>query len=136
MMRYRLMVLFLGFLLCSCAGKVGVSYVGPLPEQPAVERIAADAVDRLAAVYPPGHTNLRLLGPQTADNFSASFENGLRKKGFTISPTGTERVTWIFDELRPAKTGWYLRLKTESRTLSRTYGANGNPAAGWAEMTE
>lgn len=66
---------------CAKPGLVG-SYCGPLPEQNAVSAIAADAVDCLSALYPPGHTSLHLLQAKDAANgFTSAFETGLRAEG-------------------------------------------------------
>jgi len=95
-------------------------------------------VERLALFYPPGHTSLQLMAPAQGDAFSASLEKGLRAKGFTLSPTGTVRVSWVLDELKQEKS-WYLRLRIKdgavTRTLSRAYNAQGAPSAGFAYET-
>jgi len=135
----RYFFLLVAFLcLSGCAGRTGESYVGTLPDSSAASRIAEDAVSRLASFYPPGHTSLQLMAPAQGDAFSTNFERGLRAKGFTLSPTGTVKVSWVLDELKPEKS-WYLRLRIKdgavTRTLSRAYNAQGMPSAGFAFET-
>jgi hypothetical protein len=138
-MKQLLFILLVSLCLSGCAGKVGESYVGTLPAGQAVDRIAGDAVERLASLYPPGRTSLHLISPTKGDSFSAELENGLRGKGFTLSSTGPVRVAWVLNSIEPEKT-WYLRLKTAdssgTRTLSRAYGLQGEPLAGFAEIKE
>ena len=100
-----------------CAGGLtGESYVSPvLPEKTAVERMAADAVKKLASIYPPGHTAIELVRPQVKDSqgntlpqrpmdaFSLALEDGLRKRGFSISPDATLRLAWTLDRLPRTK---------------------------------
>ena len=97
---------------CAKPGLVG-SYCGPLPEQNAVSAIAADAVDCLSALYPPGHTSLHLLQAKDAANgFTSAFETGLRAEGFTLAVAETADVivvAYTLDEL-DEKTAWYLQL--------------------------
>jgi hypothetical protein len=144
--------------LSGCAGRLASeSYVrNPLPAQEMVSAIAEDAAAKLATIYPPGHTRLALVYPldskdrRIGDAFSQSLEDGLRKRGFTIAPAAGLRLTWTLDAL-PGKDAavaskgqeemawWYLRLKLadadkfETRTLTRMYGADGLPLAGFAE---
>jgi hypothetical protein len=165
--------------LSGCAGRLaGESYVrNPLPEQRAATAIAADAAAKLSTIYPPGHTRLELVYPANSngqrvdDAFSAALEDGLRRCGFTISPSANLRLAWTLDALPQAKEepadpllakkeaeaspsasrttsqtagvekmDWYLRLKLadtdkfEVRTLTRMYGADGLPMAGFAEQ--
>jgi len=138
MKRYIFFLLVPFLFLSGCAGKTGESYVGALPDAPAVSRIAEDAVSRLADFYPPGHTSLQLMAPAQGDAFSADFERGLRAKGFTLSPTGTVKVSWVLDELK-SEQSWYLRLRIKdgavTRTLSRAYNVQGTPSAGFAYET-
>ena len=104
-------------LLSGCAGRLtGESYVSPLlPDKMAVERIAADAVEKLASLYPPGHTAIDLTRPQVKDRqgniqpqtpvdaFSLALEDGLRQRGFAISPEATLRLAWTLDRLPRVK---------------------------------
>lgn len=126
-------------LLGGCAGKVGESYVGTLPEKAAVSRIAADAVERLTSLYPPGHTSLCLVSPVKGDEFSSELENGLRNNGFTVAANGSVRVAWVFNSMEQEKV-WYLRLKTADSsgtlTMSRAYSLQGQPLAGFAQIRE
>ena len=100
-------------LLVGCAGRLtGESYVSPLlPDKMAVERMAADAVEKLASLYPPGHTAIDLTRPQVKDRqgniwpqtpvdaFSLALEDGLRQRGFAISREATLRLAWTLDRL-------------------------------------
>lgn len=93
---------------CAKPGLVG-SYCGPLPEQNAVSAIAADAVDCLSALYPPGHTSLHLLQAKDAANgFTSAFETGLRAEGFTLAVAETADVivvAYTLDELDEKQPG-------------------------------
>ena len=118
---------------CAKPGLVG-SYCGPLPEQNAVSAIAADAVDCLSALYPPGHTSLHLLQAKDAtNNFTSAFENGLRAEGFTLAAAETADVivvAYTLDEL-DEKTAWYLQLRlSDGKAIARAYTASGFPEAG------
>ena len=117
---------------CAKPGLVG-SYCGPLPEQNAVSAIAADAVDCLSALYPPGHTSLHLLQAKDAANgFTSAFETGLRAEGFTLAVAETADVivvAYTLDEL-DEKTAWYLQLRLSDGKAFRSYTANGQPEAG------
>ena len=118
---------------CAKPGLVG-SYCGPLPEQNAVSAIAADAVDCLSALYPPGHTSLHLLQAKDAANgFTSAFETGLRAEGFTWAVAETADVivvAYTLDEL-DEKTAWYLQLRlSDGKAFARSYTANGQPEAG------
>ena len=118
---------------CAKPGLVG-SYCGPLPEQNAVSAIAADAVDCLTALYPPGHTSLHLLQAKDAtNNFTSAFENGLRAEGFTLAAAETADVivvAYTLDEL-DEKSAWYLQLRlSDGKAFARSYTASGQPEAG------
>ena len=118
---------------CAKPGLVG-SYCGPLPEQNAVSAIAADAVDCLSALYPPGHTSLHLLQAKDAANgFTSAFETGLRAEGFTLAVAETADVivvAYTLDEL-DEKTAWYLQLRlSDGKAIARAYTASGQPEAG------
>ena len=118
---------------CAKPGLVG-SYCGPLPEKNAVSAIAADAVDCLSALYPPGHTSLHLLQAKDAANgFTSAFETGLRAEGFTLAVAETADVivvAYTLDEL-DEKTAWYLQLRlSDGKAIARAYTASGFPEAG------
>lgn len=118
---------------CAKPGLVG-SYCGPLPEQNAVSAIAADAVDCLTALYPPGHTSLHLLQAKDAANgFAVAFETGLRAEGFTLAAAENADVlvvAYTLDEL-DEKTAWYLQLRlSDGKAIARAYTASGFPEAG------
>ena len=118
---------------CAKPGLVG-SYCGPLPEQNAVSAIAADAVDCLSALSPPGHTSLHLLQAKDAANgFTSAFETGLRAEGFTLAVAETADVivvAYTLDEL-DEKTAWYLQLRlSDGKAIARAYTASGFPEAG------
>lgn len=126
---------------CAGRGPVG-SYCGPLPEGNAVAAIAADAVDCLSTLYPPGHTSVHLVPAKNVDNgFVQAFENRLRAKGFTLVPdarpateSGTLAVAYTLDAM-DEKSAWYLQLRisdTEEhgKSIARAYTASGQPEAG------
>lgn len=142
-MRTFMFPLLLMMLLASgCAGRglVG-SYCGPLPEGKAVGVIAADAVDCLSTLYPPGRTSVHLVPAKNAENgFAHAFESGLRGKGFTLLPTATAdavAVAYTLDALfeKGEKSAWYLQLRiseseTSGKSIARAYTASGQPEAG------
>lgn len=140
-MRYLLLPLCLMVLLvsgCATPSVVG-SFCGPLPEQNAVTAIAADAVDCLTALYPPGHTSLHLLpAGEVTNGFATALENGLRAEGFTLAAAeGGDifTVAYVLDAL-DEKSAWYLQLRiSDGKIIARSYAANGRPEAGqsWTE---
>ena len=126
---------------CAVRGPVG-SYCGPLPEGNAVAAIAADAVDCLSTLYPPGHTSVHLVPAKDVGNsFVQAFENGLRAKGFTLVPDvrpdswqGTLAIAYTLDVM-DERSAWYLQLRisdTEEhgKSIARAYTASGQPEAG------
>ncbi|MGI6656295.1 MAG: hypothetical protein ACOX5Z_05650 [Desulfobulbus sp.] len=133
-------------LLAGCSGmQSGSSFTGPLPDT-AVTGISRDAAERLAELYPPGHTTLHLAHPpetQRHARFGELLENDLRAKGFRIAPAGgpVTTVSWTVDALADTSppTSWYMRLqvadKTGTRTISRVYNSHGAPQGGFAEST-
>jgi len=137
---FALILCILAGYLTGCAGthNVGGSYVGTLPQSGAAS-IAEDATAQLAALYPPGHTSIRLVAPKQSDAFSQALETCLRQKGFTLSPNGTVTMSYVLDELRSVKPpAWYLQLriadKSQNKTLARSYTASGQPAAGFSSL--
>lgn len=139
-MRTFIFPLLLMVLLASgCAGRGPVgSYCGPLPEGNAVAAIAADAVDSLSALYPPGHTSVHLVPAKGVGNgFAQAFENRLRTKGFTLIPDARAdavAIAYTLDAM-DGKSAWYLQLRisdTEDsgKSIARAYTASGQPEAG------
>ncbi len=139
-MRTFIFPLLLMMLLASgCAGRGPVgSYCGPLPEGNAVAAIAADAVDCLSTLYPPGHTSVHLVPAKDVDNgFVQAFENGLRTKGFTLIPDARAdalAIAYTLDAM-DEKSAWYLQLRisdTEEsgKSIARAYTISGQPEAG------
>ncbi|MDR2054475.1 MAG: hypothetical protein LBQ10_01185 [Desulfovibrio sp.] len=132
---FLLMVL----LASGCAGRGPVgSYCGPLPEDNAVAAIAADAVDSLASLYPPGHTSVHLVPAKDVDNgFAQAFENRLRTKGFTLVPDARPdalAIAYTLDAM-DEKSAWYLQLRisdneNSGKSIARAYTASGQPEAG------
>ena len=125
---------------CAGRGPVG-SYCGPLPEESAVTAIAADAVDCLSTLYPPGHTSVHLVPAKDMGNgFAQTFENGLRAKGFTLVPdaaTDAVAIAYTLDAIfeKGEKSAWYLHLRisdgeTGGKSIARAYTASGQPEAG------
>ena len=142
-MRILILPLLLMVLLASgCAGRWPVgSYCGPLPETGAVSAIAADAVDCLSSLYPPGHTSVHLVPAKDVENaFIQAFENGLRTSGFTLLPTATAgnvAVAYTLDAIfeKGEKSAWYLQLRISDgegngKSIARAYTASGQPEAG------
>lgn len=136
----RVVVFLLTVILVSgCAGrfKAGSSFVGNLPKGAAAQKIANDAADCLATLYPPGRTTVQMNAPKSQDNFSPILETSLRGKGFTVSSTGAVTVTYILDELRTEQSPvWYLQLRIADfqggKTFTRSYTAAGQPEAGFS----
>lgn len=143
MMRIFILPLLLMVLLASgCAGRGPIgSYCGPLPEANAVSAIAADAVDCLSSLYPPGHTSVHLVPAKEVENaFIQAFENGLRTSGFTLLPTAaadTVAVAYTLDAIfeKGEKSAWYLQLRISDgegngKSIARAYTETGQPEAG------
>ena len=139
-MRTLIFPLLLMVLLASgCAGRGPVgSYCGPLPEESAVAAIAADAVESLSSLYPPGHTSIHLVPAKEVDNgFAQAFENGLRTRGFTLIPDATAdalAIAYTLDAM-DEKSAWYLQLRIsdngeQGKSIARAYTASGQPEAG------
>ena len=135
-------LLLLVLLASGCAGREPMgSYCGPLPEGNAVAAIAADAVDCLSSLYPPGHTSVHLVPAKDEGNkFAQAFENGLRTKGFTLIPdaqTDTLAIAYTLDAIfeKGEKSSWYLHLRIldsedNGKSIARAYTASGQPEAG------
>ena len=129
-----LCIVLMGLFVSGCAGRGPVgSWCGPLPEKAAVSAIAADAVHCLSGLYPPGHTALHLIPAKVADNdFAATFESGLRARGFTLAATDADAlsVAYTLDAL-DEKAAWYLQLRlSDGKAIARAYSASGQPEAG------
>ena len=135
-------LLLLVVLASGCAGRGAVgSYCGPLPEGKPVAAIAADAVDLLSNLYPPGHTAVHLVPAKNVENtFVQDFEGGLRTKGFTLAPDARAdavAVAYTLDVLseKGEERTWYLQLrifdsKTGGISIARAYTPSGQPEAG------
>ena len=139
-MRTFIFPLLLMMLLASgCAGRGPVgSYCGPLPEESAVAAIAADAVDCLSGLYPPGHTSVHLVPAKGLDNdFVQAFESGLRTKGFTLAASPAPdsiAIAYTLDAM-DEKSAWYLQLRIsdtegQGKSIARAYTASGQPEGG------
>jgi Conjugal transfer protein TrbH. len=122
---------------CAVRGPIG-SYCGPLPEANAVSAIAADAVDCLTSLYPPGHTSIHLAPAKDVENaFVQVFEDRLRAKGFTLaaSPTPDSIVIAYTLDAMDEKSAWYLQLRISDegehgKSIARAYTETGQPEAG------
>lgn len=133
------LLLLMVLLASGCAGRGPVgSYCGPLPEGNAVAAIAADAVDCLATLYPPGHTSIHLVPAKDVDNgFAQAFENGLRTRGFTLVPDARPdalAIAYTLDAM-DEKSAWYLQLRIsdtgeQGKSIARAYTDSGQPEAG------
>ncbi|GAB6194292.1 hypothetical protein [Desulfocastanea catecholica] len=139
MIRIFALILFLGLTGCAGSHKVGGSFVGQLPQE-GVVAIADDATSYLTSLYPPGHTSINLVTPQQSDAFSRALETNLRQKGFTLSGSGTVTMSYVLDTLHSAVPPvWYLQLRIvdteQSKTIARSYTANGYPAAGFSILS-
>ena len=128
---------------CASRGLSG-SYFGDVPRDvPAF--IAADAVDYLATIYPPGRTTLRIAAAKKADNsFAAAMENGLRQAGFSVlaadAPPAKDCITIaytldILEDVPKEGAASYLQLRLSDgseggKAVSRAYAVSGQPEAG------
>ena len=139
-MRILIFPLLLMVLLASgCAGRGAVgSYCGPLPEGKTVAAIAADAVDLLSNLYPPGHTAVHLVPAKNVENtFVQAVEGGLRTKGFMLVPDARPdavAIAYTLDAM-DEKSAWYLQLRISDnedsgKSIARAYTASGQPEAG------
>lgn len=137
-MRGVLLSLMLFCLLASGCAQRGLSgsYFGDVPGN-APARIAADTVDYLTTLYPPGRTSLRLAAAKKADNaFAAALESGLRQAGFSVLPADSLpaadsiTVAYTLDVLEQ-NAAFYLQLRfSDGKAVSRAYTASGQPEAG------
>ena len=132
-------LLLMVILASGCAGRGPVgSYCGPLPEGGAVSAIAADAVDWLSSLYPPGYTSIHLVPAKNVDNaLVQAFENSLRAKGFTLIPDARPdalAIAYTLDAM-DEKSAWYLQFRISDseengKSIARAYTASGQPEAG------
>ncbi len=133
--------------LPGCAGAPPPAVHGYFLEAPAAtpaftQAVAADAVKKLTALYPPASTRLQLLHPMQ-DAFGAALTTALRSAGYAIvEPVavaavntsgnaavqpGATTLAYIVD--RQAELGlWRLTLLLDGQPLSRLY----RPEAGAA----
>ena len=145
MIRSLVFFLLVSFSAAGCGQHTGRSFTGEVPEA-ALTGIAFDAANRLATLYPPGHTSLYLhyptdKGQKVVDLFGPVLERSLRAKGFTIQAiSGSDpRVSWTVDGLGDTDppVNWYLRLKVQDetglRTFGRVYDAQGRAQGGFTE---
>lgn len=137
-----LSVILLLLTLCAsgCANKgiVG-SFYGEMPHNSVPVRIAGDAADYIAALYPPGHTALQVLSADDSDNpFSSAFEGGLRKIGFRMLPASDVpadsdhciSISYTLDVLEK-DAAYYLQLRfSDGKAVARSYSVTGQPEAG------
>ena len=134
------LLLFAVLFASGCAGKGYLgSYYGEVAQNAAPASMAADAVNYVAGLYPPGHTALQILNAEKADNaFATAFENGLRAEGFTILPAtdvpasdgACITVAYTLDVLEK-DAAYYLQLRfSDGKAVSRAYSASGQPEAG------
>lgn len=124
---------------CASRGLSGSFYGDVSGEAPAL--MAADTVDYLTSLYPPGRTTLRIAAAKKADNaFAAALENGLRQAGFSLlaadaaSSADCITIAYTLDVLNDApeqETAFYLQLRfSDGKAVNRAYTANGQPEAG------
>lgn len=124
---------------CASRGLSGSFYGDVSGEAPAL--MAADAVDYLTTLYPPGRTTLRIAAAKKADNaFAAALEGGLRQAGFSLlaadaAPTADcITIAYTLDVLGDApeqEAAFYLQLRfSDGKAVNRAYTASGQPEAG------
>jgi hypothetical protein len=124
--------IFVGILALFSAGCINQPTVPSLPET-AYTTIATDAVNQLAALYPPAKTHFVL---KANDNtvFNNAVKSQLRHSGYALqestetTPAKTEakQLTYVLDPLTDvAFFGYYrLSLSIDEAQLSRLYDAN------------
>ena len=120
---------------CASRGLSGSFYGDVSGEAPAL--MAADTVDYLTGLYPPGRTTLRIAAAKKADNaFAAALENGLRQAGFSLLAADAApsadciTVAYTLDVLEQ-EAAFYLQLRfSDGKAVNRAYTANGQPEAG------
>lgn len=141
-MRGAILILMLFCVLasgCASRGLSGSFYGEVSGEAPAL--MAADTVDYLTSLYPPGRTTLRIAAAKKADNaFAAALENGLRQAGFSLLAADNVpsadciTIAYTLDVLTDApeqETAFYLQLRfSDGKAVNRAYTANGQPEAG------
>lgn len=125
-------------LLQACAVRgIGGSYVGDLPQQDVIAKIANDMATYISEIIAPGHNPLSLLTPKKdAENeFSVSFENALRTKGFEISATGEISIAYTIDSLDDES--FYVQVRfSDGVAIARSYNADGVAEAGRTKTLE
>lgn len=112
------------------------------------QAVAADAVKKLVALHPPGHTRLQLQHPMQ-DDFGAALTMALRSAGYAIvepvaaaavNTSGNPAVQPVATTLayivdRQAELGlWRLTLLLNGQPLSRLYRLDAGaaaPASNW-----
>ena len=110
------------------------------------QKVAADAINQLVALYPPANTRFNLTQP-TPDAFGTALVTGLREKGFALmevkagsligtaaNPAGTDGLELHYLLDRPGVGDLYrLTLAIGNQRLSRPYLVqNGTPYAAGA----
>lgn len=130
-------------LLAGCGRHVGRSFTGTVPDA-ALPGIAWDATERLASLYPPGHTSVYLAHPDGSGKpgkFGSVLEQSLRAQGFKIAPLpgSSPKVSWTVDALGDTDppSSWYLRLTVSDsdglRTFGRVYDGQGRAQGSFTE---
>lgn len=115
---------------CAVMGSKG-GYDGVSGSYPgATVPIAEDAARLVAGFYPPGHTSLRV---DAGTEFGRAFEAALRKRGFTLSESGTP-ISYQLDMLEPGVC--YLSLRTPgNQVISQSYALSGGGVASESPIT-
>ena len=107
------------------------SYIGEQASLDTIEGITADLSTYLSELYPAGHTKVKIITPtQTegegiTEEFSVSFENALRKKGFEIADVAQLLISYTLDSLDD-ESSWYVLLRlSDGVSIARIYDAFG-----------
>lgn len=94
-----------------------------------IEMLAEHLGDELAAVFPPGHTNLFLQQTgKLEDAFGPALDQALRSRGFTMMAAEADddalTLVYVLDRIEPEV--WYTKLAfSNGMTLTRLYRAKG-----------
>lgn len=134
--------------LSGCAAQApqyGGVEVPNLPSEHA-NSMASDTVQKLAGIYYPAKTSLKLTHP-TNDDFGLALIDNLRSAGYSVEeynssagPGGGTELTYLLDQFRVENIDFYrVSVKAANASLSRAYTAqSGNLAAAgpWMHLKE
>ena len=113
---------------------------GELPQQDVIAKIANDMATYISEIIAPGHNPLSLLTPKkdAENDFSVSFENALRTKGFEISAPASISIAYTIDSLDSLDDeSFYVQVRfSDGVAIARSYNADGVAEAGRTKTLE